>query len=321
MTGIGALSNSMADAYIGGKNNKMKIHPQSNVPINILHDPRVFHGNTRSIARKYTDLSELSQKKKNLSKVKRKLYEDKEKQYKFGQGHPIYDVKVIDPLKKVIDFSSYLEEQKPLLISHDNETQTDEFYEREVAPNVIPGKVGIDNCTEVQADLFDWDQEVTTIVDTLASKILEQGLLEVEQEEELKEIEKDNVAATGVKEYKDHEVLAMEVEKREEIEAKHKLYRDARLVYRAEKRLASKVFGIQLFREELPKLFTSLYENFELTETWISPSRQEELLKKEEKEKQQEIDKQNRQVVDEMIRSIIERAFEKQVEAQQSTKK
>ena len=42
----------------------------------------------------------------------------------------------------------------------------------------------------------------------------------------------------------------MEVEKREEIEAKHKLYRDARLVYRAEKRLASKVFGIQLFREE-----------------------------------------------------------------------
>ena len=66
-------------------------------------------------------------------------------------------------------------------------------------------------------------------------------------------------------------------------------------------------------------MFTSLYENFELTETWISPSRQEELLKKKENEKQQEIDKQNRQVVDEMIRSIIERAF-KAGEAQQSTK-
>ena len=135
------------------------------------------------------------------------------------------------------------------------------------------------------------------------------------------EIEVDNIAATGVKEYKDSEVLAIEVQKRQEIEEKQKTYRDARLVYRAEKRLASKVFGTNFFREELPKLFNSLYDEFELTETWISASHQKELLKKTEREKQNAVEKHNRQIVDEVMTSVIEGAFQKQADVQRSTKK
>ncbi|KAM3141691.1 hypothetical protein pb186bvf_006296 [Paramecium bursaria] len=65
------------------------------------------------------------------------------------------------------------------------ETQTDEFKPKPKEPDYVPKKTGIDAATQVEDyELFDFDREVTPILDVICTKTLEQACLEIEQEEE-----------------------------------------------------------------------------------------------------------------------------------------
>jgi hypothetical protein len=94
----------------------------------------------------------------------------------------------------------------------DTQTQTDAFLDRPPTPLFIPQKTGIDAVTQIEdggcmlvalavlsspclithpfcvvapGDLFDFDFEVEPILEVLVGKVLEQGLMEVLEEEEL----------------------------------------------------------------------------------------------------------------------------------------
>lgn len=68
--------------------------------------------------------------------------------------------------------------------------QTDEFLPRPATPPYIPKKTGIDEETQIyDYDLFDFDREVRPILNVVTTKTLEQALLEVEEEEEVKNIQ------------------------------------------------------------------------------------------------------------------------------------
>ena len=55
------------------------------------------------------------------------------------------------------------------------DTQTDGFEERPPSPIYIPKKTGIDACTQVEDnELFDFDREVTPLVNVITTKTLEQ---------------------------------------------------------------------------------------------------------------------------------------------------
>lgn len=55
------------------------------------------------------------------------------------------------------------------------------------SPRYVPKKTGIDAATQVEDyELFDFDREVTPILDVICTKTLEQASLEIEQEEEFK---------------------------------------------------------------------------------------------------------------------------------------
>lgn len=56
---------------------------------------------------------------------------------------------------------------------------------------MFPKKTGIDKITQIEDyDLFDYDREVTPILNVLLTKSVEQALLEVEEETELEQIRK-----------------------------------------------------------------------------------------------------------------------------------
>ena len=55
-------------------------------------------------------------------------------------------------------------------------------------PPYVPKKTGIDAETQIESDLFDFDYEVAPMLSVIVDKTLEQALLEVEEEEELRAI-------------------------------------------------------------------------------------------------------------------------------------
>ncbi|EAR87043.2 radial spoke 3 protein (macronuclear) [Tetrahymena thermophila SB210] len=64
--------------------------------------------------------------------------------------------------------------------------QTDDFIPKPPSPKYVPKKTGIDAYTQVEDyELFDFDREVTPIVDVIVTKTLEQSMLEIEQDEEI----------------------------------------------------------------------------------------------------------------------------------------
>lgn len=80
----------------------------------------------------------------------------------------------------------YLEELTDTVPEVDTTTQTDAFLDRPPTPLFIPQKTGMDATTQIEGgDLFDFDFEVEPILEVLVGKVLEQGLMEVLEEEEL----------------------------------------------------------------------------------------------------------------------------------------
>ena len=85
-----------------------------------------------------------------------------------------------------IQTDAYLEELTDIVPEEDATTQTEAFLDRPPTPLFMPQKSGLDVETQIEAgDLFDFDFEVEPLLEVLVGKVLEQGLLEVQEEEEL----------------------------------------------------------------------------------------------------------------------------------------
>mmetsp|Transcript_20521 Transcript_20521/g.68717 ORF Transcript_20521/g.68717 Transcript_20521/m.68717 type:complete len:224 (+) Transcript_20521:411-1082(+) len=81
----------------------------------------------------------------------------------------------------------FLEEIADRPAEVDADTQTDPFMDRPPTPLFIPKKTGIDRETQIfEGELFDFDFEVEPILQVIVGKTLEQSLMEVLEEEELK---------------------------------------------------------------------------------------------------------------------------------------
>ena len=85
-----------------------------------------------------------------------------------------------------IQTEAFLEELADTVPEAEVMTQTDAFMDRPPTPLFIPMKIGVDVETQIEnGDLFDFDFEVEPILEVLVGKTLEQGLMEVMEEEEL----------------------------------------------------------------------------------------------------------------------------------------
>lgn len=83
----------------------------------------------------------------------------------------------------------YLIEQEEETLTVTVSSQTDAFLEEPPSPKYIPRKTGVDVEVQVETDeVFNYDRDVSPILEVVIGKTMEQGLMEVRQEEELKSI-------------------------------------------------------------------------------------------------------------------------------------
>lgn len=90
-------------------------------------------------------------------------------------------------------FFSYLQFSPYQLFSRPPELeqscQTDLFLQRPPTPPYVTSKIGVDVSTEIiEGELFDFDEEVQPILETLIGRTLQQALTEVIHEEEIAEL-------------------------------------------------------------------------------------------------------------------------------------
>ena len=95
-----------------------------------------------------------------------------------------------------VQTENFLEELSDRVPEVEAGTQTDPFMDRPPTPTFVPAKTGEDKATQIlPGDLFDFDLEVIPILEVLVGKTLEQGLMEVLEEEELANIRRHQVGS------------------------------------------------------------------------------------------------------------------------------
>lgn len=138
-----------------------------------MYNRRVVRGNTYA-AQIVPSEPEMVETKKTYKKAPQGLRPP-------GTPDPVSGRRHID-----VQTETYLEELKDTVPEVEMSTQTDAFMDRPPTPLFIPTKTGLDAATQIEAgDLFDFDFEVEPLLEVLIGKTLEQGLLEVCEEEEL----------------------------------------------------------------------------------------------------------------------------------------
>lgn len=168
--------------------------------LNIMYDKRVFRGNTHNMNMVAKNLTPAQQEemrvkeereKKKVEMIKRQLIEFKKKKNKGEET--LYDLRPGPPARIEVDLTYFLTEQGKDE-GADTKTvvaQTDTFMPKPPTPKYVPKKTGIDAETQVgDYDLFYYDDAVLPILNVVVDKTLEAALLEVEEESELKAIDK-----------------------------------------------------------------------------------------------------------------------------------
>mmetsp|Transcript_19841 Transcript_19841/g.34202 ORF Transcript_19841/g.34202 Transcript_19841/m.34202 type:complete len:529 (+) Transcript_19841:243-1829(+) len=145
-------------------------------PANIMFDKRVVRGNTYAARILPADMS-VTDKLKSTNTTQRRT----------SRTAPPRTPDAVDGRRHIdIQTDAYLEELTDTVPESECQTQTDAFLDRPPTPLFVPQKTGVDVVTQIeQGDLFDFDFEVEPILEVLVGKVLEQGLMEVLEEEEL----------------------------------------------------------------------------------------------------------------------------------------
>jgi len=172
-----------------------------------------------------------------------------------------------------LDLSLYLTEQSdkknrfpPKVV----ETQTDVFVPRPPTPDYIPRKTGIDSYTQVEGgnELFDFDVEVTPMLDVIVAKTLEQALFEVNAESELSELNETMGRFVAMVEEEKRWVNEREEDTRRQMQQKEDdLFK---LRNRANELLQTtlKIAGVQMMDQIMPALIDEMTEDFYKSGDW-----------------------------------------------------
>ncbi|KAL3131855.1 hypothetical protein ABBQ38_007568 [Trebouxia sp. C0009 RCD-2024] len=219
------------------------------IPSNLMFNRRVVRGNTYSAQILPGDMPMVS---KTLSK----------KTLKLKQSVP--PPKTPDPVdgRRHIELQtdSYLEQLTDSVAEAEMSTQTDPFKDRPSTPLFIPAKAGLDATTQIEAgDLFDFDFEVEPLLEVLVGKCLEQGLMEVMEEEELAAMRAHQQHYEQVKAAELASVQRLEAAELRKQEEKARRLEQARARASAETHLREKVAAATFARGYIKGLTGTVY--------------------------------------------------------------
>lgn len=157
----------------------------------------------------------------------------------------------------------YLEELTEKAQETDMQTQTDAFLDRPPSPLFIPAKTGVDIATQIEeGELFDFDLEVQPILEVLVGKTIEQSLLEVMEEEELKAIRSQQKKFQDIRNAELAEQQRLEEQSKRRREEKERRVRQQREVIQKEtetvEKMAATNYAKNYLQDLVPEVFDSL---------------------------------------------------------------
>ncbi|KAI8927500.1 radial spoke protein 3-domain-containing protein [Entophlyctis helioformis] len=228
--------------------------------VNIMYDRRIHRGNTyASPALPLPDPVEIQKQQEMKRRIKAKKRAEARRR-----------VRTPDPVegRKHIDVQTdlYLEELSDKVPEAIAATQTDAFLNRAPSPLYIPQKSGVDIATQIyDGELFDFDFEVTPILEVLVGKTLEQALMEVHEEEELTVLRNHQLKFEQMRNAELTEVQRLEdAERRRTEEKERRLAEQLRILkekQEAAEKVAARAFAQSYLNTLVPSVFESLATN------------------------------------------------------------
>lgn len=216
--------------------------PPVEPPANIMFDKRVVRGNTYA-AQVLPPSAQAEAERRQIEAEQRARRRELEAQTRRDTMDIPRTPSPVDGRRHIdVQTENYLEELSDRVPEVEEATQTEAFMDRPPSPLFIPTKTGLDKETQIMpGDLFDFDLEVEPILEVLVGKTLEQGLMEVLEEEELENIRKHQEEFEQIRNAELAEVQRLEEEvKRKEAEKQRRLKQERARV-KAEKELREKV--------------------------------------------------------------------------------
>jgi hypothetical protein len=173
-----------------------------------------------------------------------------------------------------MDLSSFLVEKEVIINAAAMDTQTNGFEPMPEEAPYIPKKGGIDAATQMTAEEqpFQFDREVTPLLEVVVQKTIEQALTEVEQEAELGGIAAYLEELRANQEAEAARVKAIESETCGSFRAKmvrRKAEKD-RMVREAAVR--AKVAGVKLMKQNWPGMLEAVSRGLEGRGSWCDPT-------------------------------------------------
>lgn len=151
---------------------------------NMMHDKRVVRGNTYASAIEPKMQQDPAETSRQREAQRRRLMRANQTKKRVSTPEPLAGRKHMD-----IQTDSYMEELTERTVEFEAETQTDFLLDRPPSPLFMPAKIGVDIDTQIESgDLFDFDVECEPVLEVLLGKTLEQGMMEVLEEEELESL-------------------------------------------------------------------------------------------------------------------------------------
>jgi hypothetical protein len=237
------------------------------VPLTMMSDPRVIRGNThaltRKIAKERTAAAALAAYQGAMPGSKR-APETYQSLIHPPNTQAYYSFASKPFSSEATDLSSYLVDARDeeVVQLNDISTQADRFAPLLTRQPYIPRKTGIDSTTQVEdvAELFDFDVEVTPMLEVILHKTLEQALVEVNHEEELVDLQEqlahyENLQLSEANWAKEHEDRI-----KTEQEKMHMHMQSMREQLQRQREVKKRIAALQLTRQILPDALETIIQ-------------------------------------------------------------
>ncbi|GMI55174.1 hypothetical protein ScalyP_jg11658 [Parmales sp. scaly parma] len=240
---------------------------------NIMFDSRVVRGNTYAAQVVTQEQERQQQVFQRNDQARQARIENKRMNNQTPPGTP---PPVAGRAHMDIQTETFLEELTDRPVEHAVETQTEAFLDRPPSPLFVPAKNGNDAETQIEAgDLFDFDLEVTPILDVLVGKTLEVAMLELMEEEELAAIRKQQEKFEKMRNAELSEVQRLEFEAKRKFAEKQRRKKQEREFKEAQEELREKVAARSFAKGFLSDLHANVFEELEGTGHFYDPVRKE----------------------------------------------
>jgi len=171
-----------------------------------------------------------------------------------------------------IQTDTFLEELTDTVPEMNESTQTDAYMDRPMSPLFMPIKRGQDVATQIESgELFDFEAEVEPMLQVLVGKTLELSVMEVLEEEELKQIRYHQDTFEQTRNAEVAEIQRLEAEATRKSEEKARRIMEQRTKQKARMELEDKVAARSFAKHYLSDLHATVFTNLMETGHFYDP--------------------------------------------------